>query len=215
MSGQFRHTASGHLDDPMPVTGGDTALRPALDGLRGQAEGSRHTGAASEVLDHGRMEIHEGGEHGGGVPPRQGVICPARRERYCLINWGMPNKTRPMSYKDLTKEIGQRIRWARELVEPNRAEFARAMGVDRSTIRDIESGRRTPSIFNIIEISHRLRVSEAYILYGSLRDVDGELAGKLALRHPELVGGGPSSDTPDRGGTGNTSPRPRKQDQLA
>jgi len=127
----------------------------------------------------------------------------------------MPNQPRPVSYKDLTKVIGQRIRWARELVEPNRAEFARAMGVDRSTIRDIESGRRTPSIFNIIEISHRLRVSEAYILYGSLRDVDGELAGKLALRHPELVAGGPSSDTPSRGGSANTSHQPKKQVQPA
>lgn len=111
----------------------------------------------------------------------------------------------------MAEEVGERIRWARELVEPNRAEFARGMGVDRSTIRDIESGRRPPSIFAVIEISHRLRVTPDYILLGKMRDVDGELAGRLGALHPELVQLGPSSDTPGTDSSGNTSKQPKKR----
>lgn len=123
----------------------------------------------------------------------------------------MSNKARPDAYTEVAKEIGKRIRWARELVEPNRAEFARGLGVDRSTVRDMESGRRPPSIFAVIEISHQLRVSPDYILLGSMRGVDGELAALLAIRHPELVRDGPFSDIPGRGVSGNTSRQPRKQ----
>jgi transcriptional regulator with XRE-family HTH domain len=111
------------------------------------------------------------------------------------------------------KEIGERIRWARELVYPNRAEFARILGVDRSTIRDIESGRRPPSIFSVIEISHHLRISAGYILEGKLQDVDGELAGKLAIRHPELVRDVAFVRTPDTDSAASTPRQPRKRDR--
>lgn len=83
--------------------------------------------------------------------------------------------------------IGRRILWARELVEPNRAAFARLMGIHRTTLQKIEDGNRTPSIFNVIEIAHRLRVSTDYILIGTLRGVDGELAARLIQAHPELL----------------------------
>jgi len=73
-------------------------------------------------------------------------------------------------------------------VQPNRAEFARLMGVDRSTVRDMESGGRPPSIFSVLELSHRLRVTPDYLLLGKLRDVDGELAARLVRLHPELLG---------------------------
>lgn len=122
----------------------------------------------------------------------------------------MSSKARPEAYSEIAKDIGRRIRWARELVEPNRAEFARAMGVDRSTIRDIESGRRPPSVFAVMEISHRLRVSPDYILLGKMRGVDGELAARLALLHPELVTGDLSADTPDMDYAENTSAQPKK-----
>jgi transcriptional regulator with XRE-family HTH domain len=83
-------------------------------------------------------------------------------------------------------EIGARIKWARELVEPNRAEFARLMRVDRTTLQKIEDGDRAPSIFNILEIAHRLRVPTDYLLRGTLTGVDGELAALLVTEHPEL-----------------------------
>lgn len=94
---------------------------------------------------------------------------------------------RPDSYTDIQKEVGARIKWARELVEPNRAEFARVMGVDRSTLQKIEDGDRPPSIFNVLELAHRLRVSPNYILDGTLQGVDGEMAALLGESHPELI----------------------------
>ena len=99
----------------------------------------------------------------------------------------MPRTPRPRSYSDVQREIGNRIRWARELVIPNRAEFARLEGIDPSTIAKIEDGSRPPSVFNVIGFARRLRVSADYILFGSMRGVDSELAALLALHHPELV----------------------------
>lgn len=83
-------------------------------------------------------------------------------------------------------EIGSRILWARELVEPNRAQFARDLGLDRSTVQKIEDGDRPPSVFNVIDFAHHLHVTTDYILIGSMRGVDGELAAALAAAHPEL-----------------------------
>lgn len=100
----------------------------------------------------------------------------------------MAKEKRPETYTAVQIAVGRRIKWARELVEPNRASFARLMGVDRSTLQKIEDGDRPPSIFNVLDLAHRLRVSPDYILTGSLRGVDGEMAGMLVARHPELLG---------------------------
>lgn len=99
----------------------------------------------------------------------------------------MPRTPRPRSYTDVQREIGDRIRWARELVIPNRAEFARLEGIDPSTIAKIEDGTRPPSVFNVIGFARRLRVSADYILFGSMQGVDSELAALLAHHHPELI----------------------------
>jgi transcriptional regulator with XRE-family HTH domain len=99
----------------------------------------------------------------------------------------MSKEKRPEAYSDIQADIGMRIKWARELVEPNRAKFARTLGVDRSTIQKIEEGKRAPSIFNVIEFSHQLRVTPDYILTGDLKGVDGEVAGHLVRQHPELI----------------------------
>lgn len=99
----------------------------------------------------------------------------------------MPRKPRPRSYTDVQREIGRRITWARELVEPNRTEFARLEGIDPSTVTKIESGERPPSVFNVIGFARRLRVTADYILLGSMRGMDGEMAALLAAHHPELV----------------------------
>jgi len=83
--------------------------------------------------------------------------------------------------------LGQRIKWARELVEPNRAEFCRTIGVDVSTVRKVESDERGPGLGLLIRICHALRVSTDYAVYGSFNGVDPQLAAMLAARHPELV----------------------------
>lgn len=100
----------------------------------------------------------------------------------------MSKTPRPEAYTDLQEQIGQRIAWARELVFPNRSELARIMEIDASTLAHIEAGSRSPSIFNVIELSNRLRVSTDYILKGLLTSrTDEEMALRLAAFHPELV----------------------------
>lgn len=117
----------------------------------------------------------------------------------------MSRVSRPQSYTAVQKEIGKRIQWVREMAEPNRAEFARIMGVDKSTLAKIEAGERAPSVFNVLDLAHRLRVSTDYILTGSLRGVDGEMAALLAHAHPDLLPDRPNTATPI-----DTSPAPRK-----
>jgi DNA-binding XRE family transcriptional regulator len=81
---------------------------------------------------------------------------------------------------------GQRIRWAREIVEPNRLAFARKLGVDVSTIRNIENGKANPGVQLAHRICHSIRISLDYIVEGQLIGVDPELAGQLVADHPEL-----------------------------
>lgn len=119
----------------------------------------------------------------------------------------MSRTARPKTVTEIQKDIGQRIRWARELVVPNRAEFARLMGVDRSTIQKIEDGERAPSIFNVLDISHRLRVTPDYILLGSMRGVDSELAFRLGQAHPEL---GPENGPEGTAMGGGIPQKPRR-----
>lgn len=130
----------------------------------------------------------------------------------CANDGGMPRQKRPVAYTELQRQIGQRILWARELVEPNRAAFARSLGVDRSTVQKIEDGERPPSIFNVMDFAHTLRVTPDYILWGAMRGIDGELAARLAAVHPEL-GQSPPGDPgiPDTAtGSRNAQP-PRKR----
>jgi transcriptional regulator with XRE-family HTH domain len=119
----------------------------------------------------------------------------------------MAKEKRPDAYSQVQARVGERIKWARELVEPNRAAFARAMGVDRSTLQKIEDGGRPPSIFNVIDIAHKLRVTPDYILKGSLKGVDGELAGMLVAQHPELA---PGTDTAMDSGTYQPPRKPKR-----
>lgn len=171
----------------VPVASGDAALEPALHRLTWQPESVRESRSAADLSDNSGVEIAHVGHAGGTSPPRQAEKCPARNGVISAHNFSVPNKSRPDAYSIVAKEVGKRIRWARELVQPNRAEFARLMGVDRSTVRDMESGRRPPSIFSVLELSHRLRVTPDYILLGTLRGVDGELAARLVRLHPELL----------------------------
>lgn len=62
--------------------------------------------------------------------------------------------------------IGANVRRARERIEPNRSEFARRMGVDRTTIQKIEDGERMPSLRNLFEIVRLCGVSADEIMFG-------------------------------------------------
>jgi len=117
------------------------------------------------------------------------------------------------AYSQMQKDMGSRIRWARQLVEPNRAAFARKLQVGRTTLHKIEDGDRAPSVFLVAELSHKLLVSTDYIILGTLRGVDGEMAAKLLEAHPELRGHR-GTDGPASNGDGS-SPRPRKRGQAS
>ncbi|MGH2447585.1 MAG: helix-turn-helix domain-containing protein [Chloroflexota bacterium] len=99
----------------------------------------------------------------------------------------MSRRRRPDAYSDIQIQVGLRILWARELVVPNRAQFARLCGLDTSTISKIEAGDRPPSIFNVLSFATKLRVDPNYVLSGSIRGVDPELLAQLVARHPELA----------------------------
>lgn len=100
----------------------------------------------------------------------------------------MADQRRDADFKILQRQMGERIRWARELVEPSATVFARVLGLHRSTILKIEDGSRAPSLRLVFDISRRLRVTSHYILTGSLSDADPEIAHWLLHFHPELRG---------------------------
>ena len=100
----------------------------------------------------------------------------------------MSRTARPEAYTAIQKKIGERIGWVRELVQPNRYEAARTLGLDPSTLAKIEAGSRAASIFNVISIANRYRCTTDFILRGVMSArMDDELALKLAALHPELV----------------------------
>lgn len=105
-------------------------------------------------------------------------------------------------------EMGERLRWARELVEPNRMRFARKMEMDHTTVRSYEIGLRSPNIAVLYRICHSLRISFDYLFYGSLSGVDGELAVLLAEQHPELRRHASGRGTSSKAATGSTSQAP-------
>ena len=85
--------------------------------------------------------------------------------------------------------IGARLHCARAHVRPNRAQFAREVGVDVSTIRKIEEGKRGVSRELMEHLAHALRISLDYLEWGSLNGVDPELAAFLEEHcQAELLG---------------------------
>lgn len=125
----------------------------------------------------------------------------------------MSKTARPEAYSAIQIEVGRRMLWARDLVEPNRAQFARDCGVDTSTLTKAESGERAPSIFLIRDYANRLRVSTDYLLRGELIGIEPELERMLIALHPELVLGPAGMDTapPDKAPEYDTPAKPKKR----
>ncbi len=177
----------GQGDQPVPMLDRDAlAVRPPCDGVIVDAKGRPNCGGTSQGRDYVLDRDHV--PHSDGyLPSSQVDIWHATRCRLSDDTRGMPREPRPPAYSAIQQKVGERIRWARELVVPNRAELARMMGVDRTTLQKIEDGDRPPSIFNVLDLAHRLRVTPDYILTGSMRGVDGEIAALLVSQHPELA----------------------------
>lgn len=89
--------------------------------------------------------------------------------------------------RQLLRQIGQRIRWAREVLGLTRPQLAEMIGVDVGTWAWYEQGKRFPDLMRIPDICGRLKVDTEYLIRGSLLGVEKEVAIRLAARHPELV----------------------------
>lgn len=83
--------------------------------------------------------------------------------------------------------MGERLWLARRLVVPSRHRFALGLGVDVTTIRNIEHGKKSPSIWLLYRICHALRIDLGYLAEGRLIGVDPELRELLVQEHPRLA----------------------------
>lgn len=116
-----------------------------------------------------------------GYPPIG--AAPALRDR-----GKMSKQSRPAAYTAVQKQVGERIRLVREQIIPNQREAAEVLGVDPSTLNKWEAGTRPPSIFNVIEMANRFRVSTDFLLRDLLiAKTDEELALRLAALRPSAV----------------------------
>ena len=104
------------------------------------------------------------------VPKRGDAAADAQRE----------------AQKRQTLQIGQRIKWARQALGSSINQLAVACDVHPSTIHYIELGTRLPSIFLLISLCAKLRVTPQYVLYGDTEKLPADLAGILEAEHPEL-----------------------------
>ena len=77
--------------------------------------------------------------------------------------------------------------WAREAHEISRLEFARRLGVDMTTLRNIENGKSNPGMQLAWRMFHALGISLDYVVAGRLTGLDPELVGVLVRAHPELA----------------------------
>lgn len=75
------------------------------------------------------------------------------------------------------KELGQRLRQARERLGFSQEDFAVAVGKDQAAISDYELGKRRPSITDLPRFAEVLHVSLLYFFEGdiSVSDLDREL----------------------------------------
>ena len=213
----WRLTGGPQFDDPMPILRWNAANVPFAQHIAIETECLGQPGLSAKLPDQATVEVDalaHATQYAGILPPIQAGYLPPERKRRMGQNrpyergaWVMAKQKRPDAYSEVQLKIGHRIKWARELIEPNRAEFAREMGVDRSTLQKIEDGSRPPSVFNVIDLAHRLQVTPDYILTGSLKGVDGELAGRLVALHPELA---PDNNKGTDSGTSPPPKRPRR-----
>ena len=138
-----------------------------------------------------------------------GAKCPIlRRMKKARSTKAAPARTTvrtPDDSLEKRRARGKRIHWAREIIEPNRLDFARKLGVDVSTIRNIETGKANPGIQLAQRIFHALRISLDYVVEGRLSGVDPDLAATLVADHPELR---PPRPVARAGSSPSTAPQP-------
>jgi transcriptional regulator with XRE-family HTH domain len=80
----------------------------------------------------------------------------------------MPRTPKAEPYSQMQVEIGRRLKQVRQFTGDSKAATARMLSVDPSTVAKIEDGTRAASIFFVIEIANRYRVTTDYLLAGVL-----------------------------------------------
>ena len=91
--------------------------------------------------------------------------------------------------------IGNRMRWARELIYPSQTVFANMLGIGRSTLNKIENGERAITLATLILAGNQLWTGADYLLYGDINNVHDELRKALLRLHPELLSSQPVMPT--------------------
>lgn len=101
----------------------------------------------------------------------------------------MPQPVRNAAAKKTMLQIGARIRWVREELNPpvSQSELARVFGTTQSKWSKYESGTTLPDPLAMIEFCYKMRVTMDYIYRGILPGCDHDLSVRLAALHPELV----------------------------
>lgn len=98
---------------------------------------------------------------------------------------GRPPRT--TADRQLMRDMGMRLRWVREALGETQERMAQRVGVHQTAWSLYERGRRWPDQFEAVRLIAKLQISTDYLLCGSLRGVERELAIRLAAHHPELV----------------------------
>lgn len=68
------------------------------------------------------------------------------------------------SVADLNKHVGEKIRVARNRKKITQEKLSEIAGLSQNFISQLESGRKTPSLFTILKISRALSVSFSRLL---------------------------------------------------
>ena len=93
------------------------------------------------------------------------------------------------AFRRYQDEIGDRIRWAREVSGYSQVELARELGISQTILNRYERGKNMPSLFTVATLASKLRLSADYFVFGSLTPIqsDQDTVLALAASHPELV----------------------------
>jgi transcriptional regulator with XRE-family HTH domain len=83
------------------------------------------------------------------------------------------------------RQIGARLRWAREAAEMTRPQLANHVGVDHTHIKFLETGIRGPSVYLINSLCLVLDIDPNYLLTGQTDGLPRDLRARLRADHPE------------------------------
>ena len=99
---------------------------------------------------------------------------------------GRPSRT--AEDRLLMAAIGTRLFWVRKALGLSQQAIADRLGIHQTLWSLYERGRRMPDQFAAARLIAKLKISQAYLLDGSLDGVERTLAIRLAADHPELAG---------------------------